>query len=169
MPVNIQAPPAKPKTPTVAEKKAVIAKSERLEGLNGILSLASFGLIAGKQFADAGAVSLHGPKLMEEIAELAEANSKIAEGIDRLISVGPYAGLVAAGMPLILQFMVNHGAIQAGIGGTVSGKVLDAQVKTELMKQEQEALRRQREAESELEALQKERDFMAASTEADGD
>lgn len=153
MPVTVKAaaPPAS-KNPrqSSAPKTQTTKRAEQREALEGIVQLASFGLIAAKQYADAGAVSLHGPKLAHEVANLAETNERVAAAIAFLTQTGPYAALIAAGLPLVMQLGANHGKIEPGIMGTVSGGVLEAQVKTELAKQEQEAVRLATEAQQEL-------------------
>ena len=148
MPVtNATAPPAHAAKPTAAEKKASGLQKDRTDALTGLGQLAQAPLIATKQYADAGAVGLHWPGIATEIAKLAESEPRIANLIDPLIKVGPYTGLIAAILPFMLQFGVNHGRVQAGVMGTVPGSTLDAQIQLSLSKAELEALTLQLDAE----------------------
>jgi hypothetical protein len=111
--------------------------SEREEGLKGIGQIGTMVLIMTKNFADAGAVDMHFPAIAHEVAELAQENEKVATIVDRIIAVGPYAGLLTAVMPLALQLLVNHDRIQSSAAGMLGGKVmskeaLEAKVKAEI-------------------------------------
>src|SRR5260370_23749011 len=77
-------------------------KGQRKDAVDGIFQLVGLGCIITGQFADAGAITMHSPPISEEMSELAEKNAKIANALDTLLEVGPYAGLVAAVMPLVL-------------------------------------------------------------------
>jgi hypothetical protein len=137
-------------TPTIAD--------EREDAVNGVFQLAGLGCIMFGQYSDAGAISLHCPPIAHEIAELAEKNEQVAKGVDVLLQVGPYAGLVAAIMPLVLQLMANHKVVDADKmpgANVVKPEVLEAQVKTSMAKQAMMAMQAQREAEEELAEMQK--------------
>lgn len=148
-----------PKRNTNVKTDAEIKREERIDGVNGIFQLAGFGCIMTGQFADAGAIEMHGNNISNEIVTLAESNAGIAKGVDMLLQVGPYAGLVTAAMPLVLQFLVNHNVLpaekMAGFN-VVRPEVLESQVKTILTKQAMEAMKAQREAENELAEMQQE-------------
>jgi hypothetical protein len=100
-----------------------------------------------KQYADVGAVSLHWPKISEEIAKLADTNEQVASLVDPLMKVGPYAGIITAVMPFAVQIAVNHGRVTAGAMGSVPATTLSSQVETSLAQNELEALTIQRDAE----------------------
>lgn len=158
-PRNTQgAPPKKdtrPSTPVVAKGR----HAERIDAVDGIFQLAGLGCIMTGQYADAGAIDMHGHGVSVEVAELAAKNDGVAKVVDTLLQVGPYAGLVAAVMPLAMQLLANHKVVPAekmSAGGVVSPSVLEAQVKTAMAEQAMEAMRAQKEAQSRLEAMQAE-------------
>jgi hypothetical protein len=125
----------------------------REEAANGLFQLAGFGCVVARQYADAGAINMHGAKIAHELAVLSEQSEPIAKGLDYIMEAGPYAGLIVAVMPLALQIMANHGLIKAELvagGGVVPPQALESQVKAEMAKQASEALRAQEAAEEEL-------------------
>lgn len=167
MPFDTTKAPPRTSAPAAREvvrerKQAATASKktqERTEGLVGLVQLASFGCILRGQFADAGALGKHGPNLCVEAAKLGESNEQIGKYLDALNATGPYAGLIAAALPLTLQLLANHGKIKpealAG-AGVVSPDALAAEAKTAMMRQQAEALRMQQQAELELMALAQE-------------
>ena len=109
-------------------------------------------LIIFRRFADAGAISRELPALSMETAKLAETNPKVMEFVQKLTTVGPYAGFVTIGMRLGMQLMVNSGRIEPGAMpgmGLVSKDTLEAQVKAGIAKAEAEAIQLQIDAERE--------------------
>src|SRR4029077_9722620 len=66
-----------------------------------------------------------------ELSLIAETDEKIAAFIDRLTSVGPYAGLVKATIPLALQIAVNHKRAPATMVGTMG--IMDPDILEGLM------------------------------------
>jgi hypothetical protein len=128
----------------------------RTEALVGFGQLGQVPLIATRQYADCGAISLHWPHVAEEIAKLADSQPVIAKFIDPLIQIGPYTGLVTAVLPFILQIGVNHGVFAPGAMGTVPTVTLTAQVESSLAQQELEALYLQRDAEKAAAAIRRE-------------
>jgi hypothetical protein len=104
-------------------------------------------LLATKQYADAGAVSLYWPKIATEVAKLAEENENIGKLIDPLMQIGPYSALIAAILPFVLQIGVNHGRFAPGSMGTVPASTLQAQIEASIAEGELENLRIQVQAE----------------------
>lgn len=155
MPIVSAPPPAK-RTPTATEKKTVARANDRADALKGFGQLFQLPLLITGQHADAGALAMHWPNIATEIANLAETQPAIAKLVDPLMQAGPYAGLIAAVLPLVVQIGVNHGKVQAGAMGTVPAASLDAQVKAGLAKAELAALRAQQEAEKEARAIKAE-------------
>jgi hypothetical protein len=90
---------------------------------------------------------MHWPNVAEEVAKLADSQPAIAKFVDPLLQVGPYAGLITAVLPMVLQLMVNHGVSQPGIMGTVPKNALAAQMEASLAQVELQAMRAQAEAE----------------------
>lgn len=121
-------PPAR--GPRAAKTPAPLAQDRierRAESLGGLFGLGAAGLLMLGQGADSQALTMHGPGIALETAKLAETNEKIAKAADWLDQVGPYAGLLTAVLPLILQLAVNHDRMPAGIMGTTTPDVLQAQ------------------------------------------
>jgi hypothetical protein len=102
-----KAAPVKPQAP----RSLTAVRREGLESLGGVGILI---LSTAKQYADAGAVSLHWPNIADEGAKLAETNDAVARGIDALCNFGPMAGLIGAALPFALQLAANHGRIDPG-------------------------------------------------------
>lgn len=130
--------------------------NEREEALNGLGQLLGFGCIVLHQYADAGAIGMHFPPVAHEWALLADKNEKVAKGIDYLTEAGPYAGVIVSMMPLVLQLAANHNLIKAemaGGAGVVPPEALTAQVRADMARQAQEAMRAQHEAEASLAAM----------------
>jgi len=152
MPITNTSPPPARKTP-VSVPRTDKLQASREEALTGLGQLAYIPLLATKQYADAGALDMHGPGISREIAILAAREERVAKIVDPLLMVGPYAALVAAVLPLAMQLAVNHGRVDAGPMNTVPASALESRVKTQLAKMEAEQLRLQREAEAELKAL----------------
>lgn len=145
----------------------------RKEGLTGIGQAASAFLLMRGQYADAGAIGVHGPRLIRETVALARQNEPLGRALDMLSQAGPYTGIAMAALPLIAQIAVNHGRIEAGkamgIQGVMSPAALEAQAKAELAEIESDALRMQHEAEKQLADLKTEREnIMAESRNGNG-
>src|SRR5260370_35462594 len=85
----------------------------REEALNGLLQLAQFGFLAFGDFADAGAIGMHGPPMVTEAVALAKVNSKDAKKVDLFVEVGPYAGIVAHAITFVAELCVNHRILRA--------------------------------------------------------
>ncbi len=144
---------------TITDKESDInavpkTKAElRQEALNGVMQVGQLACLTFGQFADAGAIGMHGPKLTNEIVQLAENNSKIASKVDLLIEVGPYAGIVAATIPFLAQLFVNHGIVKAELfanAGVVEPSELETQMKLSMARQAMEARQMQMAMEAEL-------------------
>jgi len=128
-------------------------REQREEAVAGFGQLAQAPLIALRQYADAGAIGLHWPKISHEIAALADSQEQVARLIDPLIKIGPYTGLITAILPFVLQIGVNHGRVPAGAMGTVPAASITAQVEASLAIIELEALQQQAEAEKSAQAM----------------
>jgi hypothetical protein len=154
---NPKKPAPPPKSVIVKEPKTIA--DQRADAVDGIFQLVGLGCIMVGQYADAGAINMHGHDISVEIADLAEKNAPIANVIDNLLQIGPYAGLVMAVMPLAMQLLANHKVMSAekmtGMN-VVKPEILESQVKTQMARQAIEALQAQKEAEEELARMQEE-------------
>jgi hypothetical protein len=112
---------------------------KRKEGVEGLGQAVALVMLVRKQFADAQAVGMHAPAIAEEMASIADVNDTWGKWLDYFSMSGPYAGLVRATLPLMLQIMANHGTIPAEAGaalGVVSPKTLELAGKVEQEKVE---------------------------------
>lgn len=133
-------------------------RARRTEGLMGMASLGQGLSVMVGQYADAAAIGIHAPKLSEEIAGLADRYEWLGNGIDLVIQVGPFAGLLAAAMPFALQIGANHGKFDATKlhgQGVVPPEVLEAQMSARLAKMQADAMREQQEAINEAREAQR--------------
>jgi hypothetical protein len=138
-----QAPP--PKKPIVTATKKPIAadnpeklRSEREDSLNGIWTAISAFCMMGNQWADAGAISIHGPNVSREAAAISMKYEKFGNALDALANVSPFANVLGAMMPMVLQIAANHKmvAAQAVAGlGVKDPEVLESQMRVEAMRQ----------------------------------
>jgi|ERR1700744_1071464 len=127
---------------------------DRIEAINGLMQIGQFGCLTFGRYADAGAIGMHGPNLANEIANLADSQPKVAQKVDLLLEVGPYAGLITAALPFVAQILVNAGVFKAEAfanAGVVHPDTLEAQMKAQLAEQALNAMRMQAEAEKALE------------------
>jgi hypothetical protein len=157
MPVDATRKPASPARKTApAAKPAPLPPPSRETGLTGYLQAGSLICVMKGWYADAGALSVHGPAFIHELSAMAGTDEKIANIVDYLVAAGPYTKLLAAVMPLILQIGVNHGRIPAdaaGSGGIVPPETLEARVKADIARMQAEAIREAREAQAELDKV----------------
>lgn len=154
-------PPTVTKTRTkTATPKSTAQLEVREEGLNGIGQIASFLCLMTSNIADAGAIATHGPGLAHEAAVLAETNKYAAKGIDLLVGVGPFAAILAAAAPLLLQIAVNHKKMPASPAllqfGVQSPETMEAQARIRVMEMQAEMAKAEREAQTRLSELQRE-------------
>lgn len=162
MPIVDNTPPPSRSTPNISSgsgpRKVSTPKvtAEREEMVAQLGMFAQVPLMATKQFADAGAIGIYWPKIAKEVAKLAETEEAVANVIDPLIRVGPYAGLIAAVLPLAMQIAVNHNRIKPGAMGTVPAVSLASQVESAMAQEELRAMRQQLEAEREAAAIRAE-------------
>ncbi len=149
-------------SPVIDNPRENMTKAElRQEALNGVLQVGQLAAITFGQFSDAGAIGMHGPKLVSEVVSLAESNSKVASKVDLLIEIGPYAGIVAAAIPFLAQLFVNHGVVKAELfanAGVVPPDQLEQRMKLTLMQQAMEAQRQQMDIEREMQEARAEFD-----------
>jgi hypothetical protein len=114
---------SRPASPTPRPKAP--AKVDYATGLKGLLPLAILPLVGlGRLkpvfFADAAAVSAKGPKVCDELSNLAQDDPRIAAIVEKATKVGPYGALLAAAMELSVQIATNHKpeliAVTGGLG-----------------------------------------------------
>ena len=151
-----KAPPRKSGSSTGGGSKNTIAlmgkAKERSEGLQGWAQIGSLVCISKGWFADAGAIGMHAPGLCDEAARLADDNEQVARVLDYLAMSGPYAALMGAALPLVMQLLVNHGKmpVPAGVAGVMAPAALESQVKAEMMTMQAEMLKAEAQAKKAL-------------------
>ncbi len=156
MALNLEAtpPPARATSPrkNAAEKRQDKRTSEREEAVNGLFQLGAAGCLMAHQVADGAAIAEHGPNIAHETALLAENNASFAKVIDYITAIGPYAGLLTACLPLILQVAVNHKRLPAeplAQFGVVSPETLTAKLAAQAAVNQARMMEEAREAERE--------------------
>lgn len=104
-------PPKKATAERKAEKPRVqAARKDFREPLTDLTRLA-WGVLAISAPADAGALQLHGPGMVEAWNALAQENAQVARGIEWLTTGSAYGAVVMATVPMVLQVLANHGRL----------------------------------------------------------
>jgi len=157
MPISTAPPPPKnTRTPKPAAPSRTDKQTERSEGLQGYAAIGQAVLIGVRQYADAGAIGIHFPKLADEVAKLAATDERVAGWIDPIIQAGPATAVIAAALPLVMQFAVNHGWMKPGGMGTVSRETLSSKVELGIAQMQAQAYREQLAAEEESARIREE-------------
>lgn len=100
--------PPKAKQPQgKAEKPRTITRKDFREPLTDMTRLA-WGVLAVSSPADAAALQLHGPGMVEAWNALAQEQPTIARGIEWLTTGSAYGAVVMATVPMVLQVLANH-------------------------------------------------------------
>lgn len=145
--------------PRAQAQTVTTKRHEREEGLNGLFQVVSAGLLMARQPADAAAVAEHGPNISREAAILADQNGNVAKALDYITAVGPFAALLGAAMPLVLQILANHGTIPAAAlapMGVKDPKALQAQYEADALREYLAAQAEQQQALEQLAEVQRE-------------
>lgn len=87
--------------------------TEYAPAIEGLFQLIAFP-VAFAYPADAAAITHHSPNIARELDALAQVRPEVAAVLERVLSVGPYGAVIAACLPLVIQLLVNHGAIPFG-------------------------------------------------------
>lgn len=96
----------------------------------GFLGLAQLGSFVANFFSplDAIAITDHAPNIAEAVQVTADNDPKFAAAMDRILSTGPYAALLGATIPMVVQILHNHdkvpGDIVKGMGGRTKDEVI---------------------------------------------
>lgn len=126
----------------------------RLDAVNGLFQMVQMGCVMGGQYADAGAIGLHGEAIATEVVSIADQNARIARAVDYLTEVGPYAGLIGAILPFALQLAANHKVIPSSkVPGIVQPEVLQMQMETEIKKQAMQQMKESSEVKAEFDRM----------------
>lgn len=149
----------------------VFSVGDRTEAVQSVFQVGQMVCLTLGQYADAGAIGMHGDNISIEVAKLADKYPAIAKVTDPLIQAGPLAGLVAAVVPLVLQIGVNHKRLPADkIPGVTNPDVLEQQMRAQIAKAAAEQMRQAQEAEREahqaMAEMQAAQDGSQSDTEA---
>lgn len=80
------------------------------QGIAGLFQVVAFPLTFVAP-ADAAAVTHHAPGIAAALNSVAQERPEVAAVLDRVLAGGPYAALLAATLPLVIQLGHNHGLI----------------------------------------------------------
>jgi hypothetical protein len=120
-----------PKGVSAPKPKGVRSKSKtKTDYRPGFLGLAQLGSFVANFFSplDAIAIQDHAPNIAEAVQVTADNDPKFAAAMDRILSTGPYAALLGAAIPMVVQMLHNHdkvpGEIVKGMGGRTKDEVI---------------------------------------------
>lgn len=91
-----------------------------------------------KNYADAGAIAVHGDGLTTALAKQGDTNEKLGKILDYFGVIGPWSEVMTAALPLLLQIMVNHNQVPADAVhqfGVVPPDLLENKIKLEIQQQ----------------------------------
>lgn len=93
----------------------------------GFLGFAQMGAFVAGFFSphDAVAVMDHAPNLAEAVQVTADNDPKFAAAMDRILSAGPYAALISATVPMVMQILHNHGKVPGEVVKGMGGRTKD--------------------------------------------
>jgi hypothetical protein len=137
MPVNFTetAPPkktaAKRTVPPSRTASPDAIRKDREDAVNGIFQIGSLIAMTFGQWADAGAINTHAPGITTETVKIADKYDSLGKGIDALAQVSPFAAIIGAVTPLVIQLAANHKMISAQQGaalGATNPEVLAQQM-----------------------------------------
>lgn len=102
-------------------------KTDYRPGFLGIAQLGAF-VASFVSPLDAVAVTDHAPRIAEAVQVTADNDPKFAAAMDKLLSAGPYAALISATVPMVVQMLGNHGKVPPevvkGMGGRSRDEVI---------------------------------------------
>lgn len=96
----------------------------------GFLGFAQMGAFVASFFSplDAVAIADHAPRIADAVQVTADNDPKFAAAMDRILSAGPYAALISATVPMVIQILGNHdkvpGEVVKGMGGRSKEEVI---------------------------------------------
>lgn len=99
--------------------------------IRGLGQVVAGGLALAQQPLDAWAFATYTPPIAQAMHDLALAQPAVAAVLDKVLAVGPYGAVIAAGLPLIVQLLHNHKMIPAAAAeslGAVNRDLLLAQL-----------------------------------------
>lgn len=103
------------------------AKTDYRPGFHGIAQISAFAVSFFSPL-DAVAITDHAPGLAEAVQVTADNDPKFAAAMDRILSAGPYAALISAAMPMVVQILHNHdkipGAAVKQMGGRTKEEII---------------------------------------------
>jgi hypothetical protein len=137
----------KPAAPQDTERR-----DNRVKTLDGYSQILQAGCLMAGLHADAETIDMHAPPLLSAVADIGDHHQGFGEALDRSDAFGPYLALAVAAVPMVLQFMANHGRIDAtktSVGGIVPPDQLANRRQAKLAKAQAEMIRQQRVAQEE--------------------
>lgn len=128
----------------------------RWDNMASFLQIGIAASVFTKNYADAGAIAMHGPDFTKALAKQADKNEKLAKLLDYLGAIGPYSEILGAGLPLVLQIMANHKRVPAEAVanfGVVPPRMLETKVRLEIKQQEAELMQQLKDQEQQIEQM----------------
>lgn len=123
-------PKAAPGGPASAPRASSKARgTDYRPGLLGIAQLVCAPLMVVAP-ADAAAVAHHAPNIVEALQSTSEVSPGLAGLLDRILTVGPWALVVSATLPLLVQLAANHKVIPVGMAVSMGAEDPDAILRT---------------------------------------
>jgi hypothetical protein len=136
----------------INDTPVMMPNPERFQAVQGIFQMGQMGCVMAGQYADAAAIGLHGDNIANEITGLADKYPQVGKALDALMQAGPFAGLITATLPLVLQIAANHKRIPADkVPGVVPPEVLETQMKAQVATAAAEQARMAKAAQAEYE------------------
>lgn len=93
-----------------AEKPRVQTRKDFTGPLDDLARL-GWGVLAVSSPADAAALKVHAPGMVQAWNALAQENAAVARGIEWLTTGSAYGAVVMATVPMVLQVLANHGRL----------------------------------------------------------
>lgn len=125
-----------PKGVSAPRAKSSYKSRSKTDYRPGVLGLAQMGAFVASFFSphDAVAVTDHAPNIAEAVQVTADNDPKFAAALDRVLSAGPYAALLSATIPMVVQILHNHDKVPGDVVKSMGCRTKD-EVTQELLAQ----------------------------------
>jgi hypothetical protein len=121
----------RPPRPRSSTPRKAASKPDYRQGVAGLFQLAAAPLaLAGQRnkalLADSATLIAFSEPMANGLQTVAEQDARVAAVLDRVLSVGPYAAVIAPLIGLCTQLAVNHGVIPVEVGQSMGAAHPDA-------------------------------------------
>lgn len=123
-----------PKGPSAPKASREYKSKTKTDYRPGIMGLAQMGAFVASFFSplDAVAVTDHAPNIANAVQVTADNDPKFAAAMDRILAAGPYAALISATVPMVMQILHNHDKVPGEVVKATGGRT-KAEVTQELL------------------------------------